>query len=95
MTVAYHLRGYDKTTEFVGVEFDIPVKLLRLVKSLLPDIDVDPDLFDPHAIACDQVARLADELNVSLDPTAFDFYIESDEDWRIARDRREPARARA
>lgn len=95
MTVAYHLRGYDRTTEYVGVELDIPVELLPLVKSLLPDLDADPDLYHPHAIACDQVARLTQELSVSVDPSAFDFYIEADEDWRTGRDRRAPARAQA
>lgn len=95
MTVAYHLRGYNRRTEFVGVEFDIPVTMLPFVKGLLPDSDADPDLFEPHAIACEQVARLARELGINVDPTAFDFYIEADEDWRTAGGRRGPARARA
>jgi len=95
MTVAYHLRGYDKRTEFVGVEFDIPEAMLPLVKTLLADIDADPDLVEPHPIACDQVARLARELDLIVDPTAFDFYIEADEDRRTATGRRVAARARA
>lgn len=95
MTVAYHLRGYDKRTEFVGVEFDIPATKLAFVKSLLPDIDEDPDLVEPHAIACEQVARLASELRFSVDPKAYDFYIEADEDLRIAGGRRGPERASA
>jgi hypothetical protein len=95
MTVVYHLRGYDKTTEFVSVEFDIPAAMLPLVKALLPDIDADPDLVEPHAIACDQVARLAHELRVSVNPDSFDFYIEADEDWRTAGKRHDPVRAKA
>src|SRR5208337_1620111 len=90
MTVAYHLRAYDKTTGFVGVEFDIPVTLLAFVKDLFPEASADPDLIDPHESACDQVARLAHELGIGVDPDAFDFYIEADEDWRLV----EEAKAR-
>ena len=68
MTVAYHLRGYDKTTELVGVEFDIPVTMLPFVKDLLPEASADPDLVDPHELVSDQVARLAHELGVALFP---------------------------
>lgn len=95
MTVSYHLRGYDKRTEFVGVEFDIPAAMLPFVKALLPDVDADPDLFEPHAIACRQVARLADELRISVDAEAYDFYIEANEDRRTAGERPGPVRARA
>jgi hypothetical protein len=90
MTVACHLRGYDKTTEFVGVEFDIPVTLLPFVKDLLPEAATDPDLIEPHELAADRVVRLARELGISVDPDTFDFYIEADEDWRLV----EEAKAR-
>ena len=95
MTVAYHLRGYDKTTEFVGVEFDIPVRMLPFVKDLLPQTAADPDLIDPHELVGDQVARLARELGVGIDPDQFDFYIEADEDWRTVSEKRDARRVRA
>ncbi len=90
MTVAYHLRGYDKTTELVGVEVDIPATTLPFLKDLVPQAAADPDLVEPHELARDQVARLACELGIGIDPDAFDFYIEADEDWRLV----EAARAR-
>ena len=89
MTVAYHLRGYDKTTELVGVEFDIPVTMLPFVKDLLPEASADPD-----ELVSDQVARLAHELGVGIDPHEFDFYIEADEDWRTVSAKRDALRAR-
>jgi hypothetical protein len=95
MTVAYHLRGYDKTTEFVGVEFDIPATMLPFVKDLLPEASADPELIEPHELAGDQVARLAHELAIVVDPDAFDFYIETDEDWRTVANKRDTLRARA
>ena len=95
MTVLYHLRGYDKRTEFVVVDFDIPTAMLPFVKALLPDIDADPDLVEPHAIACNQVARLAGELRISVDLEAYDFYIEATEDRRTAGEKNGPVRARA
>jgi len=82
MTLAYHLRGYDKTTEFVGVEFDIPSTMLSFVKDLLPEASANPDLIEPHELMSDQVARLAHELGIGVDPDGFDFYIEADEHWR-------------
>jgi len=90
MTVAYHLRGYDKTTELVGVEFDIPMTMLPFVRDLLPEASADPDLIEPHELVSDQVARLAHELGIGIDPDAFDFYIGADEDWRVV----EAAKAR-
>ena len=95
MTVAYHLRGYDKTTEFVGVEFDVPATMLPFVKDLLPQTSADPDLIEPHELAGDQVVRLAHELAIVVDPDAFDFYIEADEDWRTVAKKRDTLRARA
>ena len=95
MTVAYHLRGYDKATEFVGVEFDIPATMLPFVKDLVPLAAADPDLIEPHELVSDQVARLAQELGIGIDPDAFDFYIEADEDWRTVANKRDTLRARA
>ena len=95
MTVAYHLRGYDRTTEFVGVEFDIPATTLPFLKDLLQQAAADPDLTEPHELVSDQVARLAQELAIVVDPDAFDFYIEADEDWRTVANKRDTLRARA
>jgi hypothetical protein len=96
MTVAYHLRGYDRTTEFVGVEFDIPATMLPFVRNLLPQAAADPDLIEPHELVSDQVVRLAQELGIGIDdPDTFDFYIEADEDWRTVAEKRDALRARA
>jgi hypothetical protein len=94
MTVAYHLRGYDKTTEFVGVACDIPTTMLPFVKDLLQQAAADPDLMEPHELVRDQVARLAHELAIVVDPDAFDFYLEADEDWRAVAEKRDTLRAR-
>ncbi len=95
MTVAYHLRGYDKTTKPVGAEFDIPATMLPFVKDLLPEASADPDLIEPHELVSDRVVRLAHELGIGTDPDAFDFFIEADEDWRSLGEKRGPLRAHA
>jgi hypothetical protein len=92
MTVAYHLRGYDRTTELVGVEFDIPATTLPFLKDLVPQAAADPDLIEPHELVRDQVARLVRELGIGIDPDAFDFYIEADEDWRAVAEKRDAVR---
>jgi hypothetical protein len=79
----------------VGVEFDVPATMLPFVKELLPEASTDPDLIEPHELASEQVARLAHELGIGVDPDAFDFYIEASEDWRTVAEKRDALRARA
>jgi hypothetical protein len=61
----------------------------------LPEASADPELIEPHELAGDQVARLAQKLGIGIDPHAFDFYIETDEDWRTVANKRDTIRARA
>lgn len=95
MTAACHRRGYDKTTEPVGIAFDIPFALPPFVTTLPPDIDTYPNMFEPQTIACSQVARLAEGLRTNVDPEAFDCDIDANEERHAAGGRRAPARARA
>jgi hypothetical protein len=69
--------------------------MLPFVKYLLPEASADPDLVEPHELVSDQVARTAQELGIDIDPEAFDFYLEADEDWRTVAAKRDALRARA
>ena len=95
MTVKYHLCGYDRSTEFLGVDFDIPSAMLATIRDLLPHCDEDPEFIDPLPITTDQAIRVADALGVAVEPDRFVYYIESDEDWRVVAAKVEAMRAKA
>jgi len=80
VTVTWHLRGFDKATEFEAVDFDIPQAMLPTVRQLLPEPEDDPDFVDPHELTGDQTARLAEALGLTVDPDLYHYYVESDED---------------
>jgi hypothetical protein len=80
VTVTWHLRGFDKATEFEAVDFDIPRELLPMVRQLLPDVRDDPDFIDPHEITRDQTARLAEAMALAIDPDRYFWSVESNED---------------
>jgi hypothetical protein len=80
VTVKYHLCGYDRSTEFLAVDFDIPESMLPVVRQLVPEAEDDPDFIDPQEITGEQVARLAAALGLTVDPDLYHYSVESDED---------------
>ena len=95
MTVKYHLCGFDRRTEFLGVDIDIPPAMLAAVRELLPEAADDPEFIDPHAITDSQAIRVAEVLGVSVDLDRFEYFIESDEDWRVVAAQVDAMRAKA
>ena len=95
MTVTWHLRGFDKDTEFEAVDFDIPRALLPMVRQLLPEAVDDPDFVDPHEITADQTARLAEAMGLITDPDLYYYSVESDEDPHVVTAQIEAMRAKA
>ena len=95
MTVKYHLRGFDKRTEYEAVDFDIPASMLEIVHALVPQADKDTDFDDPHELTSDQAIRVADVLGVTVDPDRIDYYVESDEDAHVVAAQVAAMRARA
>ena len=85
VTVKYHLCGFDRLTDFLGVDIEIDKEKLAAVRDLLPDAVDDPEFIDPLAITDTQAIRVAELLGVSVDPDRFVYFIESDEDpWVVA-----------
>ena len=91
----YHLCGYDRHTEFLAVDFDIPEALLPVVRPLLPEAADDPDFVDPHEITRDQAALLAEALGLNIDPDQYYYSVESDEDPYVVAAQVAAMRARA
>jgi hypothetical protein len=95
MTVTWHLRGFDKSTDFLAIEFDIPRAALPSVRRVLPEAEDDPDFVDPREVTPHQTARLAEVLGVSLDPEAYHYSVESEEDPYVVAAQVEAMRAKA
>lgn len=88
ITVKYHLFGFDRCTEFLAVDFDIPEALLPMVRQLLPEAEDDPDFVDPHEITSNQTARLAEILGLTIE-------VEPDEDAYVVAAQVAATRAKA
>lgn len=95
MTVTWHLRGFDKQTEYLAVDFAIPGAMPPVVRRLLPEAETDPEFVDPHEITPDQAARLAEVLGLIIDPDLHYYSVESDEDPRVVAAQCEAMRAKA
>lgn len=83
MTVAHYLRGYDRRTGRLGVEFAIVPTLLAAVRRALPDASDDPGLIDPYELTHCQTVRLAGLLDFEVYLGRFDYFVEAEEDWHV------------
>jgi hypothetical protein len=82
MSLRRHLRGYDKWSEALRSQYDVPKELLPIARQLIGETPDDPDLLDPHPLDPDQVRALARRLGMQIDPQQYDYYLEADEDWQ-------------
>jgi hypothetical protein len=89
MTIAWHLRGYDRRSDLLAAEYDIKQELLPIMRDLLPEPENDPGMIDPYELTRDQTVRLADAIGLSIHPDRFDYFVEADEDWRMVEAKRE------
>jgi hypothetical protein len=93
MTVRHYLRGYAKDMGHPGiddpdmgdlvVEFRIDGRRLPDLREILRAAEDDPDLIDPYELAGDLATRLAEVLGVVVDPARLDYFVETEEDWRV------------
>lgn len=93
MTIAHHLRGYDKHTEVLWAEYNIAASLLPSVRQLVTPPADDPDLIQPYALNRMQAAELAATIGVMPDLHSLDFFVEADEDWQTVAAKRDALRA--
>jgi hypothetical protein len=82
VSAAHYLRGYDKLSDGLEVQYEVPASLLSLVRQLIGDTPSDPELFDPHQLTPKQVKVLASKLGYFVDDGKYEFYFEAEEDWK-------------
>ena len=85
MRLTHRLRGFDKQTDELAVEFDIPDALTISLKRIVGAYQDDPDLAGLYELTPDQARTIATAINVSIDLEKYDFFLDSCADWETIR----------
>ncbi len=95
MTMTWHLRGYHRPNGTLGFDLGLTPAMRLSVDEVLRASEDEPDLVDPYELARDQTVRMAEALDIAVDLDRFDYFVESEEDWRVVAIRRDALRAQA
>jgi len=95
MTMTWHLRGYHRPDGALGFDLGLTPAMRLSVHEVLRASEDEPDLVDPYELARDQTVRMAEALDIAVDLDRFDYFVESEEDWRVVAMRRDVLRAQA
>jgi hypothetical protein len=70
------LVGYDRKTEYVGVERDIPAKALDYAKARAKVQADDPDVALSYPLDAEAAKDIAGAIGLKIDTGACDFFLE-------------------
>jgi hypothetical protein len=76
MTIVHKLVGYDRQTEFVGTEFDVPDQTFERVRRIAGVSHQDPDAIGNYYLAPPAAEEVAKIIGASIDTKRFDFFLE-------------------
>jgi hypothetical protein len=76
MTTAHRLTGYDKETERLVFEFDIPPSQLERAKELANVGRDDPDAVGSYPLDSSQAGRVAGLVNQVVDVDRYSWFLE-------------------
>jgi hypothetical protein len=83
MTIVHRLVGYDRGTERVAFEQDIPPELFDTAKKIAGVPASDPNAAYGYELTAMQARDLAGTLGAAISPNEMDFFLESfDLGWR-------------
>ncbi|HJU16020.1 MAG TPA: hypothetical protein VJ770_06090 [Stellaceae bacterium] len=74
--IVHQLTGYDRETELLAVEYDIPSRLLSEVKRMAEVSAEDPEAVGSYPLRRDQASNIAKLLGIHIDVDGFDFFLE-------------------
>ncbi len=74
--VVHQLTGYDRETELLAVEYDVPRHLLAKVKQIAEVSEDDPEAIGSYPLRRDQAKDIAKLLGIDIDADRFDFFLE-------------------
>jgi hypothetical protein len=72
----HRLTGYDKNTELLAVERDVPAKHINRVKEIARVGPDDPDAVGSYPLDRDQAERIAYLLGTKIDARSYNFFLE-------------------
>jgi hypothetical protein len=75
-SIVHQLTGYDRETELLAVEYDIPTAQLAQVKKIAGISADDPEAVGSYPLRRDQASDIAKLLGVPIDIDRFGFFLE-------------------
>jgi hypothetical protein len=83
MSLKRWIRGYDVHTEVLRGQWEIPSNEMHWVQRIVNSQNADdPDFLDSYPLTRAQARAFGYKFNLPLDATAFDYFLEADEDWK-------------
>ena len=79
MTIEGKIVGFDRSSDEIAVELDLPSHLLDCVKSIVNVPSSDPDLIGTYKLNETQVRRIAETTHLAFEPTRFAYFLEGRE----------------
>ena len=77
MKITHWLRGYDKQTDRLIVEFEIAANHMMRIHDIAPTPLHNPDYIDPQPLHRDQVTRIVNLLKIIVVASRYDFFLEA------------------
>jgi hypothetical protein len=74
--VVHQLTGYDRETELLAVEYDIPSHHLAKIKQIAGVSADDPEAVGSYPLRRNQASDIAKLLGVDIDAERLDFFLE-------------------
>jgi hypothetical protein len=69
--------GFGRASEWVAVEIDVSDSVLDRVKLIAGVPSSDPELLGSYPLDARQLAMIADEVHMSVDPVRFQYFLEA------------------
>jgi hypothetical protein len=77
MSGVLQLTGYDKNTETVQFEVDLPLREAGVVKQIAGVPAEDPDVLGCYPLTEQQVIKIAGLANSPLNPRLYNYFLEA------------------
>lgn len=87
MRVIHRIVGYDKATDELAAQLDLPAAKLALAKQIASVPPSDPDAAGSYPLSEAEAERLGREIGSVLDLRRYAWFLEPFADWNDPRDR--------
>jgi len=77
MSAEAKIIGFDRSSELLAVELDVPSSAVDRVKKIADVPLSDPDLLGSCPLDEQQLARIAEAAHMAIDPSKFLYFLEA------------------